>query len=103
MKLSLKNGLIIGLLVGIGSAFLYAPKTGKQLRNELSEKAKDVPKHFLALLESLVDLVISILDFAGEAFKEQGKKLSSAVSTGISAAKEKTKELKGHAYKVALR
>lgn len=103
MKFSLKNGLLFGLLIGVASAFLYTPKTGKEFRDQLSEKAKGVPKQFLSLLESLVDLVVSVLDFAREAFREQGDKLSSAVTTGIKAAKEKTRELKENAHKVAPR
>ena len=94
MKLSLKNGLLFGLLIGIGSAFLYAPKTGKELRDELKEKTSAVPQKFLSFLESLVDLVISVLDFTKDAFYEQGDKFSHAVTTGLNAAKEKTEELK---------
>lgn len=93
MKLSLKHGLFLGLLVGITSAILYAPKTGKELREDLREKASDIPYHFLNLLESLVDLTMSILDFAKHAFQEQSEKLSKAVYSGINAAKEKSEEL----------
>ena len=95
MRLSLKHGLFLGLIIGISSAFLYAPKTGKELREELKEKASSVPYHFLNLLESLVDLVVSVLDFAKIAFREQSEKLSNAVSSGLAAAREKTQELQG--------
>lgn len=97
MKLSLKSGLLIGVLVGIASALLYAPKSGKELREELKDKLNSVPYHFFNLLESLVDLTVSILDFAKEAFQEQSEKLSKAISSGISAAKEKSDELKKYA------
>lgn len=103
MKLSLKNGLLLGLLVGIGSAFLCAPKSGKELRTELNEKVNSVPVKFLGFLESLVDLVISILDFARDAFQEQGEKISHAVSSGINSAKEKSSELKTLSDKIAVR
>jgi gas vesicle protein len=36
------KGLLIGGLVGVIMGLLYAPKTGKETRDELSEKAKDV-------------------------------------------------------------
>lgn len=100
MRLSLKHGLFFGLVVGIVSALLCAPKTGKELREELKEKASSVPMQFLNFLESLVDLVISILDFAKVAFQEQGERLSKAVSYGLTAAKEKSDELKRFATKV---
>ena len=103
MKLSLKHGLFLGLLVGIASAFLYAPKAGKELREELKDKASNVPYHFLNLLESLVDLAVSVLDFAKEAFQEQRDKLSHAVTTGINAAKEKSGELRKFADTITSR
>ena len=94
MKLSLKNGLFLGLLVGIASAFLYAPKKGKELREELKDKTDSISHHFLNLLESLVDLTVSVLDFFKTAVLEQSEKVSKALSCGVSAAKEKTEELK---------
>ncbi len=98
MKLSLKHGLFLGLIVGVASALLYAPKTGKEIREELKGKLENVPYHFFNLLESLVDLAVSVLDFAKVAFHGQQDKLSQAFRSGINAAREKTDELK----KVAL-
>ena len=97
MKLSLKNGLFLGLLIGAISALLYAPKTGKELREELKGKVDAVPNSFFNFLESLIDLAISVLDFAKSAFKEQSYKFSKAFDSGISAAKEKSEELKRYA------
>ncbi|MBI2995773.1 MAG: YtxH domain-containing protein [Candidatus Melainabacteria bacterium] len=103
MKLTLKRGLLFGLLLGIVSAFLYAPKSGKELRYELKEKVESVPKNFLAFLESLLDLFVSVLDFAKTALEEQTKKFSKAVTTGMSVAKEKSKELKRFTTNIASR
>ena len=36
------KGLLIGGLVGVIIGLLYAPKSGKETRDELSDKAKDV-------------------------------------------------------------
>lgn len=94
MKLSVKNGLFFGLLFGVIAALLYAPKPGKELRHDLKEKIDTVPKHFLSFLESLVDLMVSVLDFGMSAFQEQSSRLSKAVTTGVNAAKEKANELK---------
>ena len=94
MKLSLKHGLFLGLIIGVASALLYAPKTGKEIRAELKDKLNNVPYHFFNLLESLIDLTVSVLDFAKVAFHEQQEKLSRAFVSGINASKEKTDELK---------
>lgn len=99
MKLSVKNGLFFGVLLGIASAFLYAPKSGKELREELKDQISSVPRNFLNLLESIVDLALSVLDFAKVAFSEQGERISKAVNSGISAAHKKTEELKRYATK----
>lgn len=100
MRLSLKSGLIIGLLVGIVSAFLYAPKSGKELREELKGKLDIVPTNFFAFLESVVDLLVSVLDFLKVSFQEQREKITHALGSGIIAAKEKSEELKKVASKV---
>ena len=97
MKLTLKRGLFLGLLIGVASALLYAPKTGKELREELKEKVEAVPQNFFNLLESLIDLTVSVLDFAKAAFKEQSFRFSKAFESGLSAAKEKSDELKRYA------
>jgi gas vesicle protein len=94
MKLSVKNGLFWGLLLGIIAALLYAPKSGKELRADLKEKIDSVPKNISSLFESIVDLIVSVIDFALDACEEQGSKISQAVSTGVSAAKDKASELK---------
>lgn len=100
MRLSLKNGLIFGFLLGIASAFLYAPKPGKELREELKEKLDVVPTTFFAFLESIVDLVVSIVDFLKISFQEQREKLTHAVESGIQAAKGKSEELQKLTSKV---
>ena len=101
MKLSLKRGLLLGLLIGVASALLYAPKTGKELREELKEKVDAVPHRFFSFLESLIDLTLSVLDFAKSAFKEQSYRFSKAFESGVSAAKEKSDELKKYAAQTA--
>ena len=43
------KGLLIGGLVGVIVGMLYAPKSGRETRDELSDKAKDiVPEQLLA-------------------------------------------------------
>ena len=103
MKMSFRNGIFFGILIGVASAFLYTPKSGKEIREELKDKLESVPFHFMNFLESLLDLGISVLDFAKDAFYEQNQIFSNAISSGVNAAKEKASELKaatgGHSLK----
>ena len=103
MKLTLKHGLFFGFLIGVISALLYAPKAGKELRAELKDKASTVPEHFFSFMESLVDLIVSIMDFTLKAVEEQKDKLSKAVETGLHVAKDKSNELKKMASNIASR
>lgn len=96
-----RDGLFLGLLIGVASALLYAPKKGKEVRSEVKDKLTNVPKHFFGLVESILDLTISVLEFTRESFQEQKEHLTSAVSSGINAAKEKTEELKRFASNIS--
>jgi gas vesicle protein len=91
-----RDGLFLGVLLGIASAFLYAPKSGDEVRDEVKDKLDSVPKNFFALLESIVDLSSAVLDFAKDAFDEQKGTFTSAVSSGIDAAKKKREEFSSH-------
>lgn len=96
-----RNGIILGLLIGVGAAFLYAPKSGKETREDLKEKLNKVPQSFLNLLESLVDLSVSVLDLAKESLEEQSDRLSNVVNKGMSYAKDKTEKIKSLATSIS--
>lgn len=49
------NGTLIGLLLGAASALLLTPKTGKQLRNNLSKKYEDISEKTQDLIEYIND------------------------------------------------
>lgn len=96
-----KDGLFLGVVIGLASAFLCAPRSGEEVRKEIKNKINSVPKHFFNLLESILDLSVSVLDFAKESFQDQGENISKAVSVGINAAKDKAEELKNYASRVS--
>lgn len=88
-----KDGLLFGLVLGVAAAFLYSPKTGEEIREEVKDKLNSVPEHLFNFLESLLDLSISVLGFTKGSFQGQREKLSRAFSSGLNAAKDKTDEL----------
>lgn len=46
-------GLIFGALIGAGAALLFAPKSGKELREDLSDKSEDLKAIALDYIELL--------------------------------------------------
>lgn len=46
-------GLILGALVGAGAALLFAPKSGKELREDLADKSEDLKAIALDYMELL--------------------------------------------------
>ncbi len=101
--MKMKDGLTLGFILGAITALLCAPKSGKELRKELKGKVNIVPKNFYTLMESVVDLSASVLDFAKDSFKEQSERFSEAVHKGLDVAKEKSDELKKLASTIASR
>lgn len=73
------GAFLLGGLVGAAIALLYAPKSGKETRKDISKTARRIKKETVHLVEDAVD---SIHDFAGEVKEkvndviERGKDLS---------------------------
>lgn len=55
------KGMIVGGFIGAGLALLYAPKTGKELREELKEKSSDLRSEAEKLYEEAKDISSDLL------------------------------------------
>ena len=91
-------GAIVGGAVGAAFALLYAPKKGKELRDEITSKVGDIPSRISALLKSAKeageDLVSEAADTGDELVKEAYKKAESLIDEAdriISDARERVK------------
>lgn len=73
------GAFLIGGLAGAAIAFLYAPKSGRETRRDISKAARRIQKNSAELVE---DTIESISDFADEVKEkvtdiiEQGTELS---------------------------
>ena len=81
-----------GSLLGAGVALLVAPKSGKEMRQQLKELAEDVKGKAEAYIEEMKDQVSSVVEKGKDLLEEQKSILASAVEAGKEAyGKEKGK------------
>lgn len=60
---SVAGAFLLGGLIGAGIALLYAPKSGRETRRDISRAAKNIKRDAVELVE---DTIQSVDSFAGE-------------------------------------
>ncbi len=58
---NIAGAFLLGGLIGAGIALLYAPKSGRQTRRDISKAARKIKRNAVELVEDTID---SIEDFA---------------------------------------
>jgi gas vesicle protein len=86
-------GLLLGALGGVTVGLLTAPKSGKQLRGELKDSARELPERVSELMDDTLDLYASGVNYAQLAVEEQTMRVKRAVAAGKLAAAKKREEL----------
>lgn len=86
-------GLLLGTAGGVTFALLTAPKSGKELRGQLRERAKAIPERASELLDDTLDLYASGINQAQIAVEDQTMRVKRAVAAGKMAAAKKREEL----------
>ncbi|SNB48037.1 YtxH domain-containing protein [Geobacter sp. DSM 9736] len=86
-KNSVDTGTILmaflaGAAVGTGLALLYAPKTGKELRDRISDMTDDAVDKIKTYVTEAQDKIKTTLDEGKELLKEKKSVLSSALEAG---------------------
>lgn len=76
------KGLFVGSFIGAGLALLYAPKTGKELRQDLKEKSTELKseaeKYYEEAKDISSDLLVDSLRKAEQLKKEAEQKYNEA-------------------------
>ena len=86
-------GLLIGAVGGAALAFLTAPKSGDQMRHDLSRGAKDVPERLGEIVDDSLDLYASLINYAQVSVEEQAMRFNRALAAGKLAAAKKREEI----------
>ncbi|MFH2105038.1 MAG: YtxH domain-containing protein [Parcubacteria group bacterium] len=74
---SFLGGVILGALVGVGVALLYAPQSGEETRRQLKVKADEAKKKGLALKKEALAKIDEVKDETAEKvneFKEKAQR-----------------------------
>ena len=76
------KGLIIGGLIGAALGILYAPKSGKETREEISHTAEELLKKTKTQYEELCKRIEQLADQEKELLVEKKEKIKKALEAG---------------------
>jgi len=81
---------LLGGLIGAGIALLYAPKSGRETRKDISKAAKKIKRDSVELVE---DTIQSVDEFVGEVKERTSDIIERGVELSETAKKEVIKSL----------
>ncbi len=81
------KGLVIGGLIGAALGILYAPKSGKETREEISHTAEELLKKTKAQYEDVYKKIEKLADREKELLLGKKEKIKKALEAGAEALK----------------
>lgn len=81
------KGLVIGGLIGAALGILYAPKSGKETREEISHTAEELLKKTKAQYEEVAQKIEKLADREKELLLGKKEKIKKALEAGAEALK----------------
>ncbi len=85
-------GLVLGVCTGALVAMLNAPKSGKELQEDIKQQSEEIPREFSGLISEVQDFYTSITKLLKVISAEQGQRLGKAVQEAEKAFKTTLKE-----------
>ena len=82
----------LGGLIGAASALLLAPKTGREMRDQLLEHGNEFARRAQAMATEAQDRAGNWLDKSREVFEEQTQRLMSAFEAGKDAMRDEIRK-----------
>lgn len=85
---------LAGAVVGAGLALLYAPKTGEELRGQITDLADDAIDKIKEITRDAQDKIVSTFEEGKETIMEKKTILSSALQAGKEAMERERERIK---------
>lgn len=82
------GGLLIGGLVGGALGILFAPKAGRELRQDIRGKSEDLYKRAKGKYEETVTTVENVMKQAKDSLADKKVRLGKGIEAGVSAYKQ---------------
>ena len=85
---SFVKGLIIGGLAGIAVGILYAPKSGKETRQQIADSTEELLNKAKMQYEEALKKITELAESKKESYQETKARLKKAVDAGVEVIKQ---------------
>ncbi len=82
------KGLIVGGLIGVALGVLYAPKSGKETREDICRSTEELLEKAKEQYEQAKQRMDSLAGKGKESYEENKQRLKKAIEAGVEAFKE---------------
>jgi gas vesicle protein len=87
------KGLIIGGVAGLAVGILYAPKSGREIRKQLSDSTEEILSKAKMQYEDTRKKLTEIAESKKESYRESKERLKKAVDAGVEVYKHGNTEM----------
>ena len=87
------KGLIIGGVAGLAVGILYAPKSGKEIRKQISDSTEEILNKAKTQYEDTRKKLTEIAEGKKESYREGKERLKKAVDAGVEVYKHGNTEM----------
>lgn len=87
------KGLIIGGIAGLAAAILYAPRSGREIRKQISDSTEEILSKAKMQYEDTRKKITQIAEDKKESYREKKERLKKALDAGVDVYKHGNTEM----------